>query len=50
MAKATRGAVARDLLVQNVNVATPDDLARALKELGYSADLNNGTIEIVVTD
>ena len=50
MAKATRGAVARDLLVHDVNVATPDDLARALKELGYAADLNNATIEVVVTD
>jgi cytoplasmic iron level regulating protein YaaA (DUF328/UPF0246 family) len=50
MAKATRGAVARDLLVHDVDAATPGELAQALKELGYSADLTNGTIEVVIKD
>lgn len=50
MAKATRGAVARDLLVHDVDVGTPDELVRALRELGYSAELQNGTIEVVVKD
>jgi cytoplasmic iron level regulating protein YaaA (DUF328/UPF0246 family) len=48
MAKATRGAVARDLLAHGIDAETPAELAQALGELGYSADLKNGTIEILV--
>lgn len=40
MAKATRGAVARSLLVAGVGPVSPDELAKALVDLGYQATLD----------
>ncbi|MEO5877181.1 MAG: peroxide stress protein YaaA [Streptosporangiaceae bacterium] len=50
LAKATRGAVARDLLVHGVEADTPQELASALAELGYSVEVRNGTIEVMIRD
>ncbi|MCD0451834.1 peroxide stress protein YaaA [Actinocorallia sp. API 0066] len=50
MAKATRGAVARDLLVHGIEAATPEELAKALSELGHAVELGAGGIDVVLSE
>lgn len=50
MAKATRGTIARDLLVHGISATTPEELAKALCELGYTVEPGIGTIEVVISD
>ncbi|WP_028649795.1 peroxide stress protein YaaA [Nocardiopsis sp. CNT312] len=42
MAKATRGDIARALLAEGVAAATPEELAAALADLGYTVELQPG--------
>ncbi|MFD6949955.1 hypothetical protein A6A08_08695 [Nocardiopsis sp. TSRI0078] len=39
MAKATRGDIARSLLVEGVDASTPEELAAALRDLGHTVEL-----------
>ena len=50
MAKATRGAVARALLADGADPATPEELVKALVGLGYAAELNGTAIDVVSHD
>jgi cytoplasmic iron level regulating protein YaaA (DUF328/UPF0246 family) len=47
MAKATRGAVARDLLRNAADPATPEELVKTLVDLGYAAELNGHDVDVV---
>jgi cytoplasmic iron level regulating protein YaaA (DUF328/UPF0246 family) len=47
MAKATRGAVARDLLLDAADPATPEDLVKTLVHLGYAAELNGDNVDVI---
>jgi uncharacterized protein len=47
MAKATRGAVARSLLRNGTDPATPEELVKTLVDLGYAAELNGSSVDIV---
>jgi uncharacterized protein len=49
MAKATRGAVARDLLRGTADPATPEELVKTLLDLGYAAELNGTDVDVVAT-
>ncbi|MBB6119116.1 peroxide stress protein YaaA [Nocardiopsis algeriensis] len=42
MAKATRGDIARSLLLEGVEAATPEELAQALRDLGHTVELPEG--------
>ncbi|MBA9004389.1 MULTISPECIES: YaaA family protein [Thermomonospora] len=42
MAKATRGKVAHDLLKAGADPASPEELLKAVCDLGYTAELNDG--------
>lgn len=48
MAKATRGEIARSLLRENVNAATPAQLADALRDLGHTVELSERSLDVVV--
>ena len=48
MAKATRGDIARSLLRENVNAATPAELADALRDLGHTVELSERSLDVVV--
>lgn len=50
MAKATRGDIARSLLRENVNAATPAQLADALRDLGHTVELSERSLDVVVRD
>lgn len=57
MAKATRGDVARALLSEGVDAATPEELVQALRDLGHTAELQPAakpgtprTMDVVVAD
>ncbi|WP_106401926.1 YaaA family protein [Actinocorallia populi] len=51
MAKATRGVIARDLLLHGVEAADQEELAKALGELGHTVESHRaGTIEVIVGD
>jgi cytoplasmic iron level regulating protein YaaA (DUF328/UPF0246 family) len=51
MAKATRGAIARDLLVHGIEAETQEELAKALGGLGHTVESDRpGTIEVVISD
>ncbi|GAB3709596.1 peroxide stress protein YaaA [Nocardiopsis nanhaiensis] len=57
MAKATRGAIARVLIEENVEADTPDDLVSALRDLGHTVELPPAakpgaarTMDVVVRD
>ncbi len=51
MAKATRGAVARDLLAHGIEAETQEELAKALGDLGHTVESTRiGTIEVVLSD
>ncbi|WP_293783110.1 YaaA family protein [uncultured Aeromicrobium sp.] len=47
--KATKGRVVRQLLDEGVDAATPDDLASALRDLGWTVELENNRLDLVVT-
>lgn len=47
MAKATRGAVARALLQNAADPATPEELVKTLLDLGYAAELNGRHIDVI---
>jgi uncharacterized protein len=47
MAKATRGAVARALLASGVEPQTPEELVKLLVELGYTAELNGASVDVI---
>ncbi|RJL34416.1 YaaA family protein [Bailinhaonella thermotolerans] len=48
MAKATRGAVARALLLSGAGPETPEDLAKLLHDLGHTAELDGRRLDIVI--
>lgn len=50
MAKATRGAVARALLTNGTEPATPEELVKTLVDLGYTAELNGSAVDVVIHD
>ncbi|MBE2998582.1 peroxide stress protein YaaA [Nocardiopsis sp. HNM0947] len=50
MAKATRGDIARSLLLENVDARTPEELTGALRDLGYTVELDRGRLDVVVRD
>ncbi|WP_159942730.1 MULTISPECIES: peroxide stress protein YaaA [unclassified Nocardiopsis] len=51
MAKATRGEIARSLLLEGVDAATPEELASALRDLGHTVELPDPrTLNVVVRD
>jgi uncharacterized protein len=47
MAKATRGAVARALLQNPADPATPEELVKTLVDLGYAAELNGSAVDVI---
>lgn len=47
MAKATRGVVARDLLRDVADPATPEELVKTLVDLGYAAELNGENVDVI---
>jgi cytoplasmic iron level regulating protein YaaA (DUF328/UPF0246 family) len=47
MAKATRGAVARALLQNAADPATPEELVKTLVDLGYAAELNGSAVDVI---
>jgi cytoplasmic iron level regulating protein YaaA (DUF328/UPF0246 family) len=47
MAKATRGAVARALLRNAADPATPEELVKTLIDLGYAAELNGSAVDVI---
>lgn len=47
MAKATRGAVARELLRNAADPATPEELVKTLVDLGYAAELNGSAVDVI---
>lgn len=48
MAKATRGDIARTLLVEGVDASTPEELLTALRDLGHTAELPSASVLNVV--
>lgn len=50
MAKATRGTVARDLLRNAADPATPEELVKTLVDLGYTAELNGTDADVIIAD
>ncbi|WP_017610026.1 peroxide stress protein YaaA [Nocardiopsis xinjiangensis] len=50
MAKATRGDITRSLLLENVDARTPEELADALRDLGHTAELGQGRLDVIVRD
>jgi cytoplasmic iron level regulating protein YaaA (DUF328/UPF0246 family) len=51
MAKATRGVIARDLLVHGVTAEDQDELVKALGELGHTVESPRaGVIEVIVSE
>ncbi|RFU36900.1 peroxide stress protein YaaA [Actinomadura logoneensis] len=48
MAKATRGKIAHDLLKAGANPATPEELLKAVIDLGHIAELNGSNLDIVL--
>lgn len=50
MAKATRGALAHDLLAAGARPATPDRLLKDVIDLGYTAELNGTNLDVVVSE
>lgn len=48
MAKATRGAVAHDLLAADVSPSTPEELLKAVIDVGYPAELNGAHLDVIV--
>ncbi|WP_017572331.1 peroxide stress protein YaaA [Nocardiopsis halotolerans] len=51
MAKATRGDIARSLLVEGVDVSTPGELVDALRDLGHAVELSAPRVlDVIVRD
>jgi cytoplasmic iron level regulating protein YaaA (DUF328/UPF0246 family) len=51
MAKATRGDIARSLLLEGVDAATPEELVSALRDLGHTVELpERHVLNVVVRD
>ncbi|OOC54944.1 MULTISPECIES: peroxide stress protein YaaA [Nocardiopsis] len=51
MAKATRGDIARSLLVEGVDAATPEELVAALRDLGHTVELPGPrALNVIVRD
>ncbi|MFB4317934.1 YaaA family protein [Actinomadura sp. 21ATH] len=48
MAKATRGRIAHDLIAAGADPATPEELQKAVADLGHTAELNGGDLDIVL--
>ncbi len=49
MAKATRGDIARSLLLEGVDADTPEELVSALRDLGYTVELpDTRTLNVIV--
>jgi cytoplasmic iron level regulating protein YaaA (DUF328/UPF0246 family) len=49
MAKATRGALARALLANAADPATPDELLKTVLDLGYAAELNGTDLDVITS-
>ncbi|WP_433473396.1 YaaA family protein [Spirillospora sp. CA-142024] len=50
MAKATRGRIAHDLLKSGASPRTPDELLKAVADLGHTAELNGANLDVVLHD
>jgi cytoplasmic iron level regulating protein YaaA (DUF328/UPF0246 family) len=50
MAKATRGRVAHDLLKAGAAPRTPDELLKAVADLGHTAELNGTNLDVILHD
>ncbi|MFG2088320.1 MULTISPECIES: YaaA family protein [unclassified Spirillospora] len=50
MAKATRGRIAHDLLRADAAPRTPDELLKAVADLGYTAELNGPNLDVILRD
>ncbi|RLV56000.1 peroxide stress protein YaaA [Aeromicrobium phragmitis] len=48
--KATKGRVARQLLAEEVNASTPDDLADALRDLGWTVEVEKNRLDLIVSE
>ncbi|MGI5164126.1 YaaA family protein [Spirillospora sp. CA-253888] len=49
MAKATRGRIAHDLLAAGADPRTPEELQKAVAELGHTAELNGIDLDVILT-
>jgi cytoplasmic iron level regulating protein YaaA (DUF328/UPF0246 family) len=49
MAKATRGVLARALLANGADPATPDELLKTVLDLGYAAELNGTDLDVITS-
>ncbi|MGH3387404.1 MAG: YaaA family protein [Actinomadura sp.] len=50
MAKATRGRIAHGLLAAGVDPAIPEELRKAVADLGYAAELNGADLDVILHD
>ncbi|WP_019631100.1 YaaA family protein [Actinomadura atramentaria] len=50
MAKATRGAIAHDLIASGADPRTPDELLKAVAGLGHTAELHGDRLDVVLAD
>ncbi|TDC67414.1 peroxide stress protein YaaA [Actinomadura sp. GC306] len=50
MAKATRGRIAHDLLKAGAAPRTPDELLKAVADLGHTAELNGTNLDVILHD
>ncbi|MFI0355598.1 YaaA family protein [Actinomadura sp. 9N407] len=48
MAKATRGKVAHDLLQAGASPRTPEELHKAVADLGHTVELNGGDLDVIL--
>ncbi|WP_026416900.1 YaaA family protein [Actinomadura oligospora] len=48
MAKATRGRIAHDLLEAGADPATPEELLKAVTDLGHAAELNGPNLDVIL--
>ncbi|GAA2126436.1 YaaA family protein [Actinomadura napierensis] len=48
MAKATRGAIAHDLIKAGADPATPEELLKAVTGLGHTAELNGANLDVIL--
>ena len=48
--KATKGRVVRQLLSEDIDAKRPDDLADALRDLGWTVELDGSRLDLVVTE
>ncbi|WP_067482945.1 YaaA family protein [Actinomadura hibisca] len=49
MAKATRGKIAHDLLAAGADPRTPEELQKAVAELGHTVELNGTDLDVILT-